>query len=235
MRAPPGAPPERAMLVVPCPDAAPADRGHLARWPIVQTVARRTFPRLVEASLIPAVLLYLVVAFGGFELGMLAVLAWTYGAVAHRRLRGMPVPALLVLATVGVTVRTIVALCSGSALVYFLQPIGTTIAVAVLFLASVAIGRPVVGWLAADFFPFTPEVARLPAVIRLFRGLTVLWSVVQLLKAATTLALLQTMSMGNFVALRTLATLLLTVGGIALTITWSLRIARREGLAFALA
>ena len=135
----------------------------------------------------------------------------------------------------GVTVRTAVALGSGSALVYFLQPIGTTVAVALVFLVSVAIGRPVVGWLAADFFPFTPEVARLPAVIRLFRGLTVLWSVVQLLKAATTLALLQTMSVSNFVALRTVATLVLTVGGIALTIAWSLRIARREGLAFALA
>jgi hypothetical protein len=223
------------MLVVPCPHAEPVEGCHLARWPIVQTVARRTFPRLVEASLIPALLLYLVVAFVNFELGMLAVLVWTYGAVARRRWKGLPVPALLVLATVGVTVRTIVALCSGSAVVYFLQPIGTTIAVAVLFLLSVAVGRPVVGWLAADFFPFTPEVARLPAVIRLFRGLTVLWSVVQLLKAATTLAMLETMSVSNFVAFRTLATLVLTVGGIALTISWSLRIARREGLRFAIA
>jgi hypothetical protein len=223
------------MLVVPCPHAAPAEGCHLARWPIVQTVARRTFPRLVEASLIPAVLLYLVVAFFNLELGMIAVLAWTYGAVARRRWKGLPVPALLVLATIGVTVRTAVALGSGSALVYFLQPIGTTVAVALLFLVSVAIGRPVVGWLAADFFPFTPEVARLPAVIRLFRDLTILWSVVQLLKAATTLAMLETMSVSNFVAFRTLATLVLTVSGIALTITWSLRIARREGLAFAIA
>jgi hypothetical protein len=224
--------PPRPMLVVPCPTTPPAAGHHLAHWPILQTVARRTVPRLVEATLIPALLLSLVVAFADFSLAVAAVLVWTYGAVLRRRWKGLPVSGLLVIATVGVTVRTGVALCSGSALVYFLQPVGTTLAVALMFLVSVVVGRPVVARLAADFFPFSPEVAGLPAVVRLFRDLTVLWSGVQLVKAVATLAMLQTMPVTGFTALRALVTLVLTLAGIALTITWSLRTVRREGLAF---
>jgi hypothetical protein len=225
----------RPMLVVPRPGAERHGHGHLARGPILRAVARRTFPRMLEASIVPALLLYLIVLLFTFELATLAIVAWTFGAVARRRYHQQPVPGLLVLAAVGVTVRTALALWSGSTVVYFLQPIGATTAVALLFLASVAFGRPLVGRLAADFFPFAPEIADLPAVVRLFRGLTVLWSVVQLVKAAATLAMLGTMPVTTYIACRTIATLALTAIGIYLTITWSLRTARREGLTFAMA
>src|SRR5688500_16267108 len=78
----------------------------LRRWPVIRTVAGRTFPRLVEADLAPAAILLVVVACADMGVAMVAVLAWTLGAVAWRLARRRALPGLLLLAAIGVTVRT---------------------------------------------------------------------------------------------------------------------------------
>jgi len=88
---------------------------------------------------------------------------------------------------IGLTVKTLVGILSGSTFVHFAQPIATTLALAAVFLGSVAFGRPLVARIAHDFCPIAPEVASRPAVRRLFIGLTVLWAVVQLCTAGATL------------------------------------------------
>jgi hypothetical protein len=221
------------MLVAPNPDGPSTGRPGLARRPALRAVARRTLPRLVEAMVIPAVLLYVFLVFANLAVAMVIVLCWTYGAVLQRTLRRAPVPGLLALAAVGLTVRTVFALCSGSSLVYFLQPIGTTTLGSALLLGSVALRRPLAGRFAADFCPLAPEVATRPAVIRLFRDLTVLWSAVQLGKAVTSFAMLVVMPTPTFVASKALSGFLLTGLGIVLTVMWSLRTAHSEGLVFA--
>jgi hypothetical protein len=164
---------------------------------------------------------------------MAVALTWAYVAVLRRVLAGRPVPALLVLATLGLTVRTVVGLASGSTFAYFVQPVATTVALAAVFLGSVLIGRPVIGHLAHDFCPITPEVADRPAVVRLFAGLTVLWAGVHLVTAAATLSMLVSMPVTTFVAVKTVACLAITGGAVVITIWWALRTARREGLIFA--
>lgn len=144
-----------------------------------------------------------------------------------------PIPAILTLATLGLTVRTAVGLLSGSTFVYFLQPVASTVALAGAFLGSVLIGRPIVARLANDFCPLAPEVASRPAVVRLFAGLTVLWAGVHLLTAATTLGLLVRLPVTAFVAFKTLAFLGITVAAVIVTILWALHTARREQLEFA--
>ena len=60
----------------------------------------------------------------------------------HRRARSgrtsRQVPGLLVLATLGISVRTIIYLLSSSSFVYFLQPILRTVATSAVFAASVS-------------------------------------------------------------------------------------------------
>jgi hypothetical protein len=205
----------------------------LAKGPILAAVARRGIPNLVEATIFPAVLFVVVLAAIGTGAAMIAVLAWSYGAILRRLLRGRRVPAILVLATLGLTIRTLVGLASGSTFAYFVQPIATTVVLAALFIGSVVVGRPVIGRLADDFCPISPEVAGRPAVLRLFTGLTVLWAGVHVLTAATTFGLLVSMSVPMFVTLKTIACFAITAAAIVVTIVWALDTARREDLVFA--
>src|SRR5579859_222650 len=200
---------------------------------ILGAVARRSLPHLIEATVIPAGLFYLYLAEINFTAAMAAALCWSYGVLARRLLGRKGVPPILVLASVGLTVRTAVAIGSGSTTMYFLGPIVGTVAVAGVFLGSILTDRPMIGRLAVDFCPLTPEVAALPAVIKLFTGLTVLWAGVNLLSAATTFGLMVTLPLKTFVASKTLASLFITACAVVLTVSWSLRIARREGLVFA--
>jgi intracellular septation protein A len=196
-------------------------------------VARRGLPNLIEATVIPAVMFFVFVTTINAPVAMAAVLLWAYVAILRRVVRGTTVPAILVLATLGLTVRTLVGLVSGSTFAYFIQPIATTVALAVVFLGSVVIRRPIIARLAHDFCPLAPDVARRPAVVRLFGGLTLLWAAVHIVTAAVTFSLLTTMSVATFVAFKTVACLGVTIGAIVITILWALRVVHSERLVFA--
>jgi hypothetical protein len=216
-------------------DPARAGCPKLSKGPVLLGVARRGLPTVIEATIIPAILFFVVVTTIGASVAMATVLVWGYGAILRRTLRRQPIPAILVLATLGLTVKTVVGLLSGSTFAYFVQPIATTVVLAGVFLGSVLIGRPVIARLAHDFCPVAPEVARRPAVVRLFAGLTVLWAGTHLLTAAATLSLLVSMSVPAFVALKTITCLGITIAAIVITISWALRTARSEHLVFAAA
>jgi hypothetical protein len=201
---------------------------------ILAAVLRRSGPHLIEATLIPAILFYLCLTLVSKNAAMLSALAWAYGAVAVRLVRRRGIPPILILAVVGITVRTLVAVASGSTFIYFFQPILGTIATAGVFLLSLVIGTPLVTRLASEFCPVCPEIAGRPAVVRLFRGLTMLWAGVSLVTAATTLVLLLSLHLAAFVAVKTISGLVITAAGIVLTVSWSLRTVKREDLVLSL-
>jgi hypothetical protein len=200
---------------------------------ILAAVARRSLPRLVEATLVPAILFYVLVVFANGTAAMIAALAWAYVAVLRRLMVRQPVPAILFLATLGLTMRTLIGLASGSLFFYFAQPVATTVALAAVFFGSVLIGRPIITRLAHDFCPIADEVAGRPAVVQLFAGLTVLWAGVHLLTAATTFGMLVSMPVPVFVLVKTLTCYAITIGAIVFTVSWAIRIARREDLVLA--
>jgi intracellular septation protein A len=205
-------------------------RGHGS---LLYAVARRGLPNVIEATLVPAIMFILIVKTTNTSAAMAAVLIWAYVAILRRVIRGKTIPAILMLATLGLTVRTAVGLLSGSTFAYFIQPIATTVALAAVFLGSVAIGRPVIARLAHDFCPLAPEVALRPAVLRLFGGLTLLWAGVHIVTAAMTFGLLTTLPVATFVAFKTVACLGVTVTAIVITVFWALRVAHSERLVFA--
>jgi hypothetical protein len=219
-------------MLVPGAHADPSRAGASKRR-LLLAVARRGLPNVVEATVAPAVLFFVVVTTIGAGAAMAAVLVWGCGAILRRVVRGQRVPTILMLATLGLTIRTVVGVLSGSTFAYFLQPVATTVVLAGVFLGSVVIGRPVIARLAHDFCPIAPELATRPAVIRLFAGLTLLWAGVHLVTAATTLGMLVSMPVAMFVAFKTIACLGITVSAIVLTVSWALRIVRSEQLVFA--
>jgi uncharacterized membrane protein len=222
---------DRPMLV-----AAPSGDRHaestVSKLRVLEVVGRRSLPSLIEATIIPAILFYVFFVTLGPTPAMLAVLTWSYGAVLRRLVGGHGVPGVLQLAVIGLTVRTIVGVMSGT-FMYFLQPVATTVALALVFLGSLRFGRPIIARMASDFCPLAPEIACRPGVVRLFSGLTLLWAGVHLLSAATTFSLLVLLSTPTFVAVRSFVSLAITISAVVLTVSWSIRTARAENLVFA--
>jgi uncharacterized membrane protein len=215
------------------PGLEPADvawRTNPSKAAVVRAVGRRMVPYLIEATLIPTALFYVFFITFDLRWAIVAALAWTYAALGRRIVTRRPVPGLLVLATLGISVRTIVYLLSGNDFVYFFQPIMRTVATAAMFALSVSIGRPLVARFAADFCPLTPDVLVRPAVVRLFRRLTYLWAGVNAVAAATTLTLLLAVPVGIFVVTATVSAWVITCTSVVLTVSDSVRTARSEGL-----
>ena len=201
---------------------------------VVGAVARRLMPYLVEATIIPTALFYLLLVLGDMRWALGGALLWTYGAVVRRAVAGRPVPALLILATLGITVRTIVYLLSNNDFVYFVQPIMRTTLTGLLFAVSVAVGRPLIARFANDFCPLAPDVRHRPAIRRLFTRLTILWALVNVLAAASSLVLLLTVPVSVFVVTAAVSAWVVTCTGIVMTVADSVTTARREGLITAL-
>lgn len=187
-------------------------------------------PRLLEASFIPSALFWTALTFGSIGVAYAVAIGWTYGCLGRRLWQGAQVTGVLVLASVGITIRTALAVGSGSTFVYFAQPIIGTVITAGVFLISIALGRPLIAKLAHDFWPITPEQAEIPRVRRLMVGLTVLWAGVNLATASVTLVLLLSLDLTTFLAAKQLSGLAITITAIAITITWSHRTASAEGI-----
>ena len=196
---------------------------------ILAMVVRRSGPHLLEATLIPAVLFYGCLVAVGLGAAYGAVVCWAYAALVRRIVRRDPVPPILVLSVVGITIRTVVAVVSRSSFIYFFQPILGSVAMGGVFLISVAVGRPIIATLAGEFWPITAEAHARPGVLRLFRRLTLLWAGVNLASAVLTAGLLVWLPLGPFLAMKQLCGLGLTASAVFLTVSMSLRTARREG------
>jgi hypothetical protein len=128
------------------------------------------------------------------------------------------------------SLRTAFTLVTGNTFVYFVQPVFADAAVASIFLGSLLTARPVVARLAPDFYPMDSAVAARPGVRRLFHRLTLLWGVVVIAKGSTTLILLETLSLVDFVLIKSIAIIALTLFGVAATLALSVAVGRQEGL-----
>lgn len=204
--------------------------GSPGRLAVLGAVVRRLVPNLVEATLVPTALLTVSLLVMGSTPSFLIALAWAYISVIRRLVRRRPVPALLVMASIGITVRTVFAIASGSTFVYFAQPVGAKVVLSAAFVASVLVGRPVIGRFALDFCSMTPELHARPGIVGLYRRLTYLWAGVNLASAAVTVLLLLTVPVAAYVPARTVAGWLLTVAGVIVTVFSSVRVASAEGL-----
>ena len=185
---------------------------------------------LLMANVVPSALFILCLRAGNVWTALIAALVWCYGALVWRIRTKRRVSGLLVLSMTGLTAKTAFAILSGSTFIYFLQPAVTDGVVAALFLISLTTARPVVARLAADFYPMDDEVACRPRIQRLFWRLTLFWAVMCLVKSVFTVFLLESVSTATFVEDKSLFVLAVVVGGAAVTVRESVRVARLEGL-----
>ena len=202
----------------------------ISHRPSFQAIMRRLTVSLSVACVVPAMMFYAVLVTINVAAAVIAALTWTYAATAWRRLTSRPVSGLLVLTMVLLTIRTVITLSTGNTFIYFFQPVVSDGVVAVIFLASLATATPVVGRLAADFYPMDRDVAARPRIRRLFWHLTLLWALVGLVKGGVGFWLLQSQSLVDFVLIKNILVICVTALAVAVTIWASTYVARREGL-----
>jgi hypothetical protein len=202
----------------------------ILRLPSLRAVVRHALPALLESTIVPGALFYVVLLLDGFHGALIVALVWSFLALGRRLVRGDKVPAILVLSVVLVSARTVVAYLTGSAFLYFVQPTASTFLVALVFLGTAVARRPIIERLARDFCPLDPEMFTRPFVRRFFMRLSLLWFVVLATQAGFIMWLLLASSVRAFVVERSLVSAVLTVGGVVLSTLWFVRVMRSAGL-----
>lgn len=184
----------------PCEPSEPSGGFELPRLP---ALLRHALPRFVEGVIAPVAVFYAAFVVLGLNGALIAAVSWVYGGIGWRLLRGQPVPGMLLLAAVGVTVRAGLAAATGSAVVYFLQPTLGTLIVSVSFLASVPLRRPLAQKLATDMVPMPEAFLRHERVRQFFLRISLLWSLVFATNASISLWMLFHESIATYLWVRT--------------------------------
>ena len=182
------------------------------------------------ACVVPGVLFYLALVTYDVTAAVIAALSWSYSAILWRWATRRRMSGLLMLTVAILTIRTAITLSTGDTFIYFLQPVVSDGVVALIFLASLATATPVVARLAADFYPMDLDMAGRPGLRRLFWHLTLLWGGVGLVKGGVGYWLLQSQSLVDFVLIKNIVVISLTVCAVGVTVRASTYVARREGL-----
>jgi hypothetical protein len=143
---------------------------------------------------------------------------------------GRRIPGILAIGSMLLTARTLLAIASGSVLIYFLQPTLGTVALAGALLLSVPAGAATGRALAADFLPISPDTLARPYMRRFFVRVSLLWAFVQLGNAAVTVWLLVSQPVATFVVAKTFVSMAATGTAIALSALWFWRSMRGVGV-----
>ncbi len=191
---------------------------------------KHAVPGIVEGVLAPVAAFYFGMWVLGYHGAMAAVIVWVYSGIGYRLARRQKVPATLVLAAIGVTVRAAMALLTGSMVVYFLQPTLGTLVMAAAFLSSVLLRRPLALKLATELLPMPDAFVGHERVRRFFQQVTLLWSMVLLTNTAISLWLLLSESISDFLWLRTAMSLGLGAAAVGISVLGFRRCLRQVGL-----
>jgi hypothetical protein len=190
---------------------------HVIDLPCMAQIARRAGTTVLVASVLPMGVFYLTSVLAGLRAAVAVTVAWYYAGLLWRRARRKPVVAAAMLGAGLLTLRAVVMFWTGSAFLYFLQPVAGTIATAVAIAVTGLVGRPLLERLAHDFCPLPPALTDRLRASRFFRYASALWALTYAVNAVGTVWLLSNSSLGSFLLLKTVLSPVLTVFAVALT------------------
>lgn len=175
---------------------------------------------LLESTLIPLALFWVLFTQAGFAAGIVAALIWSALAIGRRVVLRRPIPTILIISTVLLVARTVVGLWTGSAFLYFLQPTVQNFVFAGLLLITLGLQRPLLARLADDFCAFPDTLTGHPRIQHFFRRVSLLWAAVFLINGVTTLAVLANWTVDDFLMVSTAGSYSLVAVGIGLSLWW---------------
>ncbi len=185
---------------------------------------------LLEATLMPLLLFYAVFTLADLAGGLLAALGWALAALGSRLVLRARIPAVLLLTTALLVVRTAIGFATGSAFLYFLQPSVQNFLIAFVLLATVPTGRTFLGKLADDFCAFPPSLTGNARVQRFFRRVSLLWALVFIINGLATLWTLAEATLGDFLLVATAGSYALVGVAALASLAWFRRELRGEGI-----
>jgi hypothetical protein len=184
---------------------------------------------LAETVLIPTALLAALVHVVGLVPALGAALGWCYLALFIRWAVTRHVPGTMLLSISMLTGRAGIAMATSSALLYLVQPAIGSAVLALLFLGSAFLGRPITMRLARDFVALPPHVLERRATRRMFTQVALIWGVSRVIDATMSLGFLRSgldlalLGRGIFSPLLSLVTV-----GISAVLGW--RALARDGI-----
>jgi len=202
----------------------------LIHLPPIGSLLRQAGRPLLESTLVPLALFWVLFTQAGFDAGLLAALAWSAVAIGRRVVLRRKIPAILVISTLLLLARTVVGFCTGSAFLYFLQPTVQNFVFALALLVTLGFERPLLAKLADDFCAFPDTLTDHPHMKRFFKRVSLLWAIVFLVNGATTLAVLATQTVGNYLMVSTAGSYSLVGLGTVASLWWFHRSMRGQGI-----
>jgi hypothetical protein len=184
---------------------------------------------LVEAALMPTALLALLLHYANLPIALAGAVGWCYLTVAFRWYRSRHLPGTLLLCAGMFSGRAAVALATSSAFIYLLQPVAGSVVMALLFLGSAALGRPVTVRLARDFVTLPGHVLARRGVRRVFTKVALLWGASRVADAAMNISFLHWGLNAGLVS-RGLLSPMLSVVTVALCTWFGWRALHRDGV-----
>jgi hypothetical protein len=167
--------------------AGRADRVHLR--PTFRSVLGRGLPGFLREGFLPLGAFYAALQVSGLSAGIVAGGAASLAVYAFERRAGRD--GLLVrLSLLFVAVQTAVGLATHSAVAYLAMPVLVNAAWGLVFLGSVAVGRPLAGALACAWYPFPPAFRQSAVFKRVYGVESIVWGVYFLARSAVRLGVL---------------------------------------------
>jgi intracellular septation protein A len=180
---------------------------------------RQAGPRILRDVLGPTLCFYAGYKLVGLVVGIVLASVFALGAYTYERRHGRPgIIALVVLGFV--VLQAVVGLVADSATVYLTGPVLLEGAQAVVWLGSVAVGRPLASLFAGEIFNFPPEVRASDTFRQVFSRITLTFGGYFVAAGAIQLGVLLALGVDSFVALRVGSSL-----GLIALIGWAIRYA----------
>ncbi len=198
--------------------------------PSIGSLLRHAGRPLLESTLIPLALFWVLFTHVGFDAGLIAALSWSGLAIGRRLVLRRPVPAILVISTLLLLARTLVGLFTGSAFLYFLQPTVQNFVFAAALLVTLGLDRPLLAKLADDFCAFPASLTGHPQMKRFFKRVSLLWATVFIVNGVTTLVVLATQTVGNYLMVSTAGSYSVVALGIVASLVWFHRSLAGQGI-----
>lgn len=198
--------------------------------PALSAMFKHGGKHLLESTVVPLGLFYLLLTVVGLDGGLIAALSWSILALGRRVVLRRPIPTVLLLTTGLLVARTVLGMVTGSIFLYFLQPTLQNFLIAFVLLASLPFGKPFLAKLADDFCAFPTSFSNHPKVVSFFRRVSLLWALVFVTNGVTTLLMLAKATVGDFLMVSTAGSY--TVVGLAAigSLFWFRRSLRGEGI-----
>jgi hypothetical protein len=207
--------------------ACPVQVIDLPGW---RPIVRKVLTTMTLVSALPMAVFYLTLSLYGLRAAALATVSFYYGTLLLKVLRHQPILAAALLTAGLLSVRTVIMFLTGSAFIYFLQPVAGTVALATVIAASALAGRPILDRLAHEFCPFPAELSARLRAQPFFSRLSAVWTTMYLTNAVGTIWLLRSMSVGGFVVLKSVLGPALTIIAVAASLLYFRLAMRNQGV-----